>query len=75
MDLRKLVLGINSQFPNGMKSWRFIPTNFFFSNPLEPFVPQISSYIQTPPLLENITDAHFKGLKTGDTNNSAMPGQ
>ncbi|MBN8679547.1 MAG: hypothetical protein J0M29_15060 [Chitinophagales bacterium] len=71
--LRKLILGITSELPNG-KSWRFIPANHVFLNPLDPF---------SSPVPEKIIISHsfpvscgtyeFKGIKIGDVNFSAIP--
>lgn len=75
VETRKVVLNINPTFPNGMPSWRFIPAGFAFTDPLQPFLNTIPNTIQYTNLSQNVTGANFKGLKVGDTNNSASPGQ
>lgn len=59
---RRLILGINDKFASN-SSWRFLPVNFNFVNPLNPFQGQL---IESIPLSENAFD--FFGIKIGDVN-------
>ena len=69
VDLRKLILGVYDELPRN-KSWRFVPTNFEFSDPERPF-----------PFTEIITinnfdgfegSQNFVGIKVGDVNGNAI---
>jgi len=71
--LRKLILGITDELPNG-KSWRFIPKSYIFPNPADPFFPAFPSEISWP--IEHYTNLfEFIGVKIGDVNFSADPSQ
>ena len=69
---RKLILGIYSQLPNSA-AWRFLPADQFFSDPENPFTTLLTEQLYYENLMLNVTNASFKGLKVGDTNNSANP--
>jgi len=69
LSLRKVILGVKTQFPNGQMSWRFIPKNTTFADATDPF-----------PFNEeiNVGDLQFASLyndmmsiKIGDVNGSA----
>lgn len=71
IEIRKLILNINTNFPNNT-SWRFVVEDYVFPNPLNPW--------QSPfPGIININggqggeDLNFIGIKTGDVNNTADP--
>lgn len=73
--LRKLILGITNELPNG-KSWRFLPQNYSFPDPANPFQPPFPERIEVP----NTADPPpsffpFKGVKIGDVDFSADPKQ
>ena len=72
VEMRKLILNIYSNFPNNT-SWRFVPTDHIFSNPLNPFAEPIPEVININNLSEDITNLDFIGIKIGDLNNSADP--
>jgi hypothetical protein len=70
IDLKKVILGINSQFTNN-ESWRFIPSNMdlsAYTNFLS--MPELNQYT-----LENLRLDHsrldFIGIKIGDINGNA----
>jgi subtilisin-like proprotein convertase family protein len=67
--LRKVILGINSEFPNNQKSWRFVTSNHVFTNPLAPF-PFTESYVYNQ-LNAFKVNQNFIGVKIGDINGSA----
>ncbi|MCZ2101129.1 MAG: T9SS type A sorting domain-containing protein [Chitinophagales bacterium] len=67
--IRKLILGITTQFPNGQKSWRFINQGQTFANNQSPF-PFAESYSYSN-LTENKSNQNFIGIKIGDVNQSA----
>jgi photosystem II stability/assembly factor-like uncharacterized protein len=64
--LRKLVLTVLDTLP---KSWRFVPKNYIFPNPQNPF--SAPNFIEIPKLDAIRNDLDFIGIKTGDVNNSA----
>ncbi len=68
--IRKAILGITSNFPNGQKSWRFIKADQQFTNNQSPF-PFIESY-NYKNLNENKFEQNFKGIKIGDVNGSVL---
>ena len=63
LDLQRLVLGINSEFPNST-SWRFVPGNFVFPNPANPFETQFPESIVIDSL--NGDTFNFTGIKVGN---------
>jgi hypothetical protein len=68
--IRKLILGIDNTFQNNT-SWRFVPYEYMFPNPADPFSPQFpESLTFTPTGLS--PDVRFVGIKTGDVNGSAL---
>ena len=68
--LRKNILGITNEFPNGQKSWRFITSNQVFTDPSKPF-PFTEKYVFTQ-LNDNKVNQNFFGIKIGDVNNSSV---
>ena len=66
--IRKLILGVTNQFPNGQQSWRFITAGQAFANNQSPF-PFVESYSYKN-LAENKIEQNFVGIKIGDVNNS-----
>ncbi len=70
--LRKVILGIVNDFPNGQKSWRFIPKNFQFSNTANPF--PYEDKINIANLTSSMTDMDMTAIKIGDVNGNANPG-
>ena len=71
VTLRRMVLGTINEFPNGIPAWRFIPTNFSFPNPMDPFesgIPNQYTFVLTDP--QDSLD--FIAVKIGDVNGSAL---
>jgi Dockerin type I domain/Secretion system C-terminal sorting domain len=69
--LRRLILRSTKTLPNG-ESWRFIPKNYVFQNPEEPFsedFPEIISLSNMPVAAQ--TD--FVAMKVGDVNGTVQP--
>ncbi|MCB9081466.1 MAG: hypothetical protein H6555_07130 [Lewinellaceae bacterium] len=71
-QLQRLVLGQISVLPENA-SWRFIPADYVFPNPLDPFTPPFPES-STVSLLMNNLNVDFIGVKVGDLNNSAISG-
>jgi hypothetical protein len=75
VETRKLILGIYTAFPNNT-SWRFFPASLIFANPANPFSPNLPpESISIQNLQADFTGGNFKGVKIGDTNNTAGAGQ
>lgn len=71
VELRKLVLGIYSQFPNN-ESWKFVRADYIFQDTLDPW-PMDDPGIITVTDLENPGNLDFIGIKIGDVNHTANP--
>lgn len=69
VQLRKLILGIYDTIP-GVTSWRFVPANFNFEIPNNPFSAPFPEEIVLDSLHQNLSGLDFVGIKVGDTNNS-----
>lgn len=73
VELRKLVLGIYNTFPMNT-SWRFVPKEYNFINPENPFFPNFQDSIAVYDLSSNsLLSYDFVGIKIGDLNLSAAP--
>lgn len=73
VSLQKVILNVSTTFPNGNTSWRFIPKNYSFPDPINPFLPPFPEFIQLNNLSGNKTEEDFVAIKVGDVNNSANP--
>jgi len=73
IELRKLILFINTEFPNNT-SWRFVDESHVFANPTNPFESTFPENYSINDLVENEI-ADFIAIKTGDVNDSAIPNQ
>jgi len=71
LELRKLILYIETEFPNNT-SWRFVDGDFVFPYPTNPFATAFPELVSINGLLENVTH-DFVGVKIGDVNNTAVP--
>jgi hypothetical protein len=71
VDVRKLILGINSNFTNNT-SWRFVDADFVFTNPSNPFengFPELVNFNN----LDVDSEANFVAIKIADLNASFDP--
>ncbi|MBK8625464.1 MAG: DUF11 domain-containing protein [Saprospiraceae bacterium] len=68
VQLRKVILGIQENFPNNT-SWRMVDKGYSFPDPKEPFIGNIAEnyYIES---LNASMDIDWIGVKIGDVNNS-----
>ncbi|MEO7927096.1 MAG: T9SS type A sorting domain-containing protein [Saprospiraceae bacterium] len=66
VEIRKLILGRSTSFPNN-SSWRFIPKNYVFNDPYNPwpFEETSSFHVDSTGRIED-----FAGVKIGDLNQS-----
>lgn len=68
LALRKVILGVSTEFPNGQESWRFLPAGYEFGDLQQtfPFVENIfNASVQYSAPYQNMT-----AVKIGDMNNS-----
>lgn len=72
LEIRKIILGINDNFPNG-DCWKYIPKSYTFANQYEPWgYPENYSFNN---LTQNQLNKDFYAIKTGDVNTSYTPMQ
>ncbi len=71
VEIRRLILGKIEEYTHNT-SWRFVPQNYTFENPYEPWKMQESIAIQ--PLLKNEMKSNFKAIKIGDLNGDVKLG-
>jgi hypothetical protein len=69
VDLRKLILGIYDRFPKQANPWTFVPADYVFADPKEPFYYDRSKQIDQ--LSGEIADLDFIAIKLGDVNETA----
>lgn len=67
VQLRKVILGILDSVPAGT-SWRFMPSEFVFTDTLNPFANAPPEAIALTNLQEDQAGQNFIGIKTGDLN-------
>ncbi|MBK9014615.1 MAG: HYR domain-containing protein [Saprospiraceae bacterium] len=72
LEVRKLILHMYDDFPNNT-SWRFVPKNYVFPNPANPFTPTFPEALNLT-IGQQTPDADFVGIKIGDVNGSAYLG-
>ncbi|MBI5914055.1 MAG: hypothetical protein HY842_01655 [Bacteroidetes bacterium] len=70
VELRKLVLFINTEFPNNT-SWRFVAKDYVFPVPTNPWVEPFPEIISINNIPADVMDADFVAVKIGDVNNSS----
>lgn len=70
IKIRKVILGIDPDFNNGL-SWRFLPMTFSFQDPLHPWLTGIPQSATVSNLTTDLT-VEFMGVKLGDVNDSAV---
>jgi hypothetical protein len=73
IKLRRLILYLDSQLPNGNKSWRFIPADYVFPDPGNPFAGYFPEVMNIDDLNDDEIHADFIAIKVGDVNGSATP--
>ncbi len=70
VELRKVILQINSDFPNNT-SWRFVETAYDFPQADNPWSEEFPELININNLQGEINDADFIAIKIGDLNGNA----
>ncbi len=72
IKIQKLIIGLEDEFTEA-PSWQFIPKEFVFSDPTNPFLDEIDDTFYIEEFTESRTSFDFIGYKTGDANKSADP--
>lgn len=72
VTMRRLILNIIQEYPDGVPSWRYYRSDFSF-NPSDPFDYMGEVYTRSVLLTEDVSDIDFNGFKMGDLNDSSMP--
>lgn len=70
LALRATVLHINTEFPNNT-SWRFIPADYIFPNPEDPWLEEFPEVININDLQGILSNNNFIATKVGDIDLSA----
>ncbi len=70
VELKKLILGIDSTFSNNT-SWRFVDAGYVFPDPQDPFLVTFPEMYSINDLYAGVNDIDFIGVKTGDVNQTA----
>ncbi|HFA47951.1 MAG TPA: hypothetical protein ENJ95_02910 [Bacteroidetes bacterium] len=69
--IQNLILHNVNSFPNGTPSWKFVPADHVFADPLNPW--PFPSSITMNNLSGNYSAADFMAIKTGDVTGNANP--
>lgn len=72
IELRKLILSIDLRFENNT-SWRFIPAQFRFPDPANPWQATFPEIINVNNLQDSLMSADFIGVKIGDVSGNVDP--
>ena len=72
--LRRLILNIDTELTSNT-SWRFIPADFVFPDPTNPWLTTFPEVINFNTITQDELSANFIGLKVGDVNGSSTPNQ
>ena len=70
--MQKAILGLETSFPNN-SSWRFIPADYVFDDPLNPFSPVFPEELEFIDLQGDALEQDFVAIKVGDVNGNANP--
>ncbi|MFK8163853.1 MAG: T9SS type A sorting domain-containing protein [Lewinella sp.] len=71
LEIREVLLGIEDNFDNNT-SWRFVPADYVFPEPNNPWAEEFPTAAVFAPLNGNV-EADFIAIKVGDINGSATP--
>lgn len=67
VEFRKMILGIYDKLPAN-QSWRFVPENYVFPNPLTPFTPPFPEKVSATSTNQDTVTHPFIAIKVGDVN-------
>ncbi len=71
VELRKLILGYYTALPSNT-SWRFLPKDYVFPNPANPFADPFPDTVTIPDFYQWNMQVDFTGIKIGDINGNAV---
>ena len=71
IELRKLILGIYTDFPKN-SSWRFVDADYAFPNPSNPFQEIFPETRQLADLVADALQENFTAVKIGDVSGNAV---
>ncbi|MBI1224233.1 MAG: T9SS type A sorting domain-containing protein [Bacteroidetes bacterium] len=69
--IQSVILNIVPDFPNGVPSWRFVPTSHLFANPSNPWPFPQTTFLND--VVQDNLSLDFMGIKTGDVSGNANP--
>ena len=72
VELQKIIMHLSDELPNEMPSWKFIPSNYQFQDPANPFNENYPESLVVGFEAQDVEDVLFTGVKIGDTNGSAQ---
>lgn len=72
--IRRLILGLASDLPGDLPMWNFIPTDYPFADPLEPWASPYPDSLALPNPTMMLTERDFTAFKRGDVNGNALVG-
>jgi hypothetical protein len=72
IEIMNLILVNVNSFPNNT-SWRFIPANYVFPDPTNPWIPGLPEVININGTDWETIEQNYTGIKIGDVNGSAIP--
>ena len=70
--MQKVILGIDAAFPNN-ESWRFVPADYIFDDPTNPFASDFPEGFDYFDLNADEVNQDLIGIKVGDINGNADP--
>jgi hypothetical protein len=70
--VQKVILHLETTFPN-TPSWRFVPADFIFPNPNNPWETPFPESIELTNILGDMSNVDFIGIKIGDVTENAIP--
>lgn len=71
VKLRKIILGLEQELPNGNKSWRFLDAKYKFPSPTNPFQTEFPEIYNINDFNGIPMDIDFVAVKVGDVNGSS----
>ncbi len=69
---QQVIINVVDTFPDN-ESWRFIPANFVFQDPTNPFLTPFPEHIELLNLDTTPPSQNFIAIKVGDVNHTALP--
>ena len=70
--IQNVIIGNTTSFPNNT-SWRFVPEDYIFPDPMNPFIPSFPEEIMLYSLGVDSLNENFIAIKVGDVNLNSTP--